>query len=335
MTEMLARVATTGVVEQGGVRVRITKEALESFPEQVAGDQAIPLTADHDPFCLPIGKIKEAWVEPFGEEYAVMARIHFEDSYLTATHKRTGVDLVRLGFDDNPKPFVRKTFKKAQEYQWALSVDLANFTSPQDYDAFANDINAIDGTIGCDNGIQRRAAIPEPLLHFVVSNPELSMALSVGGGWAIGRVTKFITYTVDESLKKVADEISDSISTKMLDILRAYRNRRAQDDRPSVTEIIIPGNLELTLLVKTELDEEFPAIELKKLVAEMEEYGDLLQDADRATFALTETNDWEFLYLTTRSGRVIGTTKCYDRTITTLSLMGRDKGSTKQDGPPA
>ena len=224
--------------------------------------------------------------------------------------------------------------RRTQERQCALNVDLANFANPQDYAAFADDVNAIDDTIGCDNGIQRHALIPEPLLQRVVSYPELSAALSVGGGWAIGRVTKFITYTVDESLKKVGDEISDSLSMKILDILRAYRNRRTQDNRPSVAEIIIPGNLELTLLVKTELDEEFPAIELKKLVAEMEKYGDLLQDADRATFARTETNDWEFLYLTTRSGRVIGTTKCHETTIATLRRMGRDKGSTKQGCPP-
>ena len=331
MVEILARVATTGIVEQGGIRVRITKEAIKSLPETVAGDQAIPFTVDHDPFCLPIGKVEEAWIEPFGKEYAVMARIHLEDSYSITSHRRTGVGLVRLDFEDNPKPFIGRRYNKTEERQCTLNVDLANFDNPQDYAAFADDVNSIDDTIGCYNGIQRHALIPEPFLQFVVSHPALSTVLSVGGGWVIGRATKFITYTVDETLKKVGDEISDSLSMKILDILRAYKNRRTQDNRPSVTEIIIPGNLELTLLVKTEQDEEFPAIELERLVAEMEKYGDLLQDADRATFARTETNDWEFLYLTTRSGRVIGTAKCHERTIATLRRMRRDEDSTKQD----
>ena len=75
MAEIFARVATTGIIKQGGVTIRITKEALESFPGQVAREHAIPITIDHDPFSLPIGKIEEAWVEPFGEEYAVVARL--------------------------------------------------------------------------------------------------------------------------------------------------------------------------------------------------------------------------------------------------------------------
>ena len=39
MAEILARVATTGIIEQGSFTVRITREALESFPEQVAMGQ--------------------------------------------------------------------------------------------------------------------------------------------------------------------------------------------------------------------------------------------------------------------------------------------------------
>ena len=333
MSEILARVATTGIIEQGGVKVRFTREALESFSEQVAMGQAMPITVDHDPFSLPIGKIEEAWVEPFGKEYALVARIHIEDTYSVATHRRSGADLVRLDFESNAKPFRARSYEKTEEQRDTLSVDLSNFASPQDYTAFTNDVSAIDDAITCDNGIGRHSLGPEPLLQLVLSNPEIGAAMAVGV-WVIARAEKFVRYTVDETLRKVADEISDSLSMKMKDILRSYASHRSQDNRAPIAQIVIPGNLELILLVKTEVDEEFPTIEMGKLSAEMEKYGDILKEAESAVFARVGINDWKLQYLTTRSGKVLGTLECYRRTCELIGRMNQDQGSGVEDGPP-
>ena len=330
MIEVLARVASTGIIEQGGIRVMITREAIESIPDQVAGVEAIPLTVDHDPFCLPIGKVEDAWVEPFGKEFAVMARILVEETYTVVTHKRSGVDLVRLDFEDNLKPFIERRYKKTESQQDSVSVDLANFDGPTSYTAFADEVRTIDDTIVCDNGIQRHALIPDPLLQFVLSNPELSAALAIGV-WALGRVEKFVRYTVDETLRKVADDISDSFSIKMKRISNAYATRRTQDSRATVAQIVIPGSPEVILLVKIEGDEEFPTINLKHLVSEMEGYGDILQEATSATFARTGIDKWELQYLTTHSGKVIGTSECYERTVAAFRRMGRSQSSESED----
>lgn len=332
MAEFLARVLTTGIVKQGGISVRITREALESFPEQVARGPSLPIIIDHDPSSLPIGRIEEAWVEPFGDEYALVARIHIEDTYSIVTHKRSGAGLVRLDFEGNPKPFMVGKYKKIEDHRDLVAVDLANFDSPKGYAAFAEDVSAIDDSVVCDNGIQRYALVPEPLLQFVLSNPELSAAMTVGA-WVLGRVEKFVRYTVDETLRKTADDISDSLSTKMKSILKAYGTHRSQDNRGVVAQIVIPGNPELILLVRTAANEEFPAIDLKKLATEMERYGDLLQEANSATFARVGSDGWELQYLTTRAGKVIGTTECYERTMRAMDRMGRDRDSEPDDAP--
>ena len=140
----------------------ISKEAIESMPEQVAGEKAIPLTVDHDPFCLPIGKVQDAWVEQFGKDYVVMARFLVEDTYTVMNHKRSGVDLVKLDFEDNLKPFIDKRYKNTESQLDLVSVDLANFDGPMSYAAFAEEVSNIDDTIVCDNGIMRHALIPEP-----------------------------------------------------------------------------------------------------------------------------------------------------------------------------
>ena len=117
-------------------------------------------------------------------------------------------------------------------------------------------------------------------------------------------------------MRKVADEISDSLSSKLIGFLKAYKNCQPKDDRPITSQIVIPtDNTHLILLTKLERDEDHPRIDLEKLTAEMAKYADLLEDAEEATFARVGIDDWEFLYLKTRSGRVIGTIECYQKTV--------------------
>ena len=334
MTEIVAIVARTGIVEQGGVKTLITREAIESIPEQIGGDRAIPVVPDHDPFCLPIGKIKEAWVEPHGNEYAAIVRMHIEDVHSIQMHRRSGVELVRLDFEDSPEPFIESRYRNREQPKDTLSVDLANFDNPQDYTKFANDVSLIDDRIICDSAIGRHSLVPEPLIQFVLSDPEMCAALAIGV-WALRRAENFVRYTVDETLRKMADDISDSFSMKMKKILRAYGSHQSEHNGPSITQIIIPGNTELILLVETELDEEFPTLDIEKLTAEIEKFGDLLQEADSATFVRVGVNDWKFQFLTTRSGKVAGTLNCYERTKKLMRDMEKDQSSRTDDIPPA
>ena len=329
MAEYIARVATTGIVEQGNYKIRFTKEAIESISEQVSGDRALPIAIDHDPFCMPIGKSTQAWVEPFGEEDALMVRVLVEDSYSKLIHAASGVEFVRLEFEDDPRPFASRRFDETEGQQDALSVDLANFASFEDYTHFAEDVGLIDNSIACDNSIQRHSLVPEPFLQFVMSHPDISLALAIGM-WPLGRLEKFVRYTVDETLRKVADEISDSFSDKIKKTFSAYMHRRSTDDRGTVIQVVVPGDPELILLTRVAPDEEFTTIDLRTLVAEMEEYGDILQSADAVTFA-REGNAWKFQYLTTRSGKVIGTLECYEKSLKTFSGIVQRQSSRSED----
>ena len=333
MVEIFARVATTGVIQQGNVKVEFTKEALDSFPEQITGDQAVPFTIDHDPYCLPLGKIEKAWVEPFGDEYAVIARIRIEDTFTLLKHRTSGTDLVRLDFANNPKPFVVRSYEVIADGGEILSVDLANFANPRDYDAFKSDIATIDGKISCDKGIVRHSLGPEPLFQIVLSYPDITAAMAVGV-WVVARIEKFVRYTVDQTLRKVADDISDALSMKLKKILNAYIKRRNQDKRDVTTQIVIQGSPELILLVTTKPDEEFPSITLGELSEEMEKYGDILQEADSVVFARIGSSGWKLQYMTTRTGKVIGTLDCHNRTLEKLQNMKRNSDTKSDNGLP-
>ena len=311
MVEIIARIAKTGLVEQGTTTVRLTREVVESFPDQVNGERSLPFLVEHDPFCMPIGKIKEAWVEPFEDEYAAMARIHVEDDVRRTIHMKSGTELVYLDFANAPKPFMQQ-FKKTDQCLVAVAVDLANFDNIQNHAAFIDAVKCIDDEITCEI-VGRHSLESDPLIRFVLSYPEICVALSVGL-WILKRVEKFIRYTVDETLKKTADEISDILSAKIKQIVSSYKNHQSGDKKPILIEVVVPNDIDLILLTQIDRDEEFPRINLRKLTTKMEKYGDLLQQAEEVTFARTGADDWEFQYLKTRTGEVFGTLECYKRT---------------------
>lgn len=318
MAEFLARAATTRPFRQGSEEIELTIESLESASELANGARSIPFTAGHDPFCMPIGKITETWGEPYEDEHALIARIYVEDDIRYLTHTAHGTQLVCLDFEDAPKPF-KRAYVDIDENQIIVGADLTNFDSRQEFIEFTNDVDKIDDEITCKS-LGRLSIVPEPLIQFIVSNPELSSALAVGV-WMLSRVEKFIRYTVDETLRKAADDLSDSLSGKIRDIMTAYRNRQSGDSRPVLTKIVIPGDVNLILLTRTASVDEFPDIDLTSLTEAMEEFGEFLQCAEEATFARAGNNGWEFQYLKTRSGKVIGTPECYERTIKKLETM--------------
>ncbi|MYN67644.1 MAG: hypothetical protein F4X11_21880 [Acidobacteria bacterium] len=320
--------ATTAAVEQGGARISIAKEAIESFVDQVNGERALALVVEHDPLCMPVGKTKEAWTEAVGGEYAAMARIHIEDGARGMTHVKSGAKLVCLSFAEAPKPFVNEV-KQGEHNSVAIRVDRANFESPKSRDDFMEAVKRIDDGIVREE-MGRRSIVPEPLIQFVVSNVNLGVALAVGL-WMFKRAEKFVRYTIDETLRKTADEISDTLSAKIKEVVRAYSSRQTTDDRAVLTEVVIPSNVTVILITKTNRCEEFSEIDLKNVVAEMEQYGDLLRQAQEVTFFRTGTNDWTLQHLKTRAGEVIGTLECYNRTMERLRLTREIADVAKRD----
>jgi len=314
-------IAKTGIVRRGSERVMVTKESIESVAAQIDQGLAIPVIPNHDPFAMPIGKVREAWVEPLGDEHAVRGRIHIDEVPSIEVHRDTGVALMRLDFSDTPNPFARKAYGKADKGRCTLSVDMANFGSVEDYSRFTDDVRTIDDSIVCSNDLGRHSLTPEPLIEFIVSNPELALILA----WLLRRAEKFVRHTVDETFKMVGDYISGTLSASIIRIVRAYTIRKAKDHRATVVQIVIPGEPELCLLVKIEPDEEFPILCLRKIADELEKYRDVLDEADKIILARFKTNDWEFLYATTRSGKVIGTVECYKRTLEAMRSVVQDE----------
>lgn len=304
--------------------VVMTKEALDSAAAGANGDRAVRMGANHDPFCMPCGKIVEAWVEPRGDRHVLVARFYIEDSVRHLVHRATGEQLALLDFTDYPKPFSKRVEKVPRD-KTEVHVDFVNFDSKQEYDRFLNEVDQIDDGLSCGRGFGRKSLIPEPFIQFVLSNPEAATVLAVVGPWILARAGKFITHTTDETLRKVGDDLSDRLSAKIISVYESYKRHQAQDERPVVIQIVMPGDVELNLLSRTEHDAKFQNIALKQLRAGIEKYRDLIQEADSVTFGREGDGNWEFLYLTTKTGKVIGTFECFDRTVKLLNEISQSR----------
>ena len=307
MTELNRVLATTGIVQQGGSTIEITKEALGSMAEQVAGSLAFPVNMEHDPSFMPIGKIKDAWLEPLGNEFAlrVLAQIE-EPVFLEAPHRPNEV-LVLMDFADNPKPFFMRGNGESKEGALLLSVDLANFDGIHQYSKFETEVALATDDIVVGKGVGRHSAVPFPFVDFVASYPEMALALT----WVFWRGEKFVRYLVDETLRKVADDLSESLSAKIKRVLHIYHAHRSADDRPCLAQVNIPGDTAIVLLFENEAGQEFPPIRLAELMTEMEKYADILPIADSATFLWNEKDGWQFRYMTTPDGKAIGKVEAY------------------------
>ena len=327
MAERIARLATTGIVKQGGFRIQITKEAIESIAGQVSGERALPFGVEHDPSCMPIGKVTEGWTESFGDEYAAMARVHVEEDAHGVIHVKSGADLVCLSFAGAPKPFVRERANGGKG-SLAIAVDWANFADMKSHAAFVDAIKQIDEKIVCRK-VGRHALVPEPLIEFLISDIHIKMAVAVGL-WTLRRAEKFIRYTVDKTLKRTADAVVEVLSAKISRVVKAYGERQTNDHRPVLVKVVIPGDMDVILLTKIRGTEEYPEKWLEELAVEMEKFGDILQQAEEAVFCGTD-GGWEFQYLKTRTGEVVGTRECYSKTIERVRNVGRASG-TSGDG---
>ena len=172
MTERKAIIAASGV---DGHCIRMTKEALYSGAEGLNGDRAVRMGANHDPFCMPYGKVVEAWVEPREDRHVLVARLFVEDNVKQLIHEESGEQLTLLDFARFPKPFNRR-FENESNDQTQVQVDFVNFDNKQSFIRFIDEVNRIGDDINCSPGIGRKSLIPEPFIQIVLSHPEATQS---------------------------------------------------------------------------------------------------------------------------------------------------------------
>ena len=312
MPEEKTVIATTKVING----IAFTRESLVDAAESFNGDRAIRRGLEHDPHYVPLGKTKSAEVIDLDEESVLAVIVDDTHNMMSKIHEPTGTRIVELTFPNDTRPFTiheENTFKSAL----TITVDWANFDDREQLDAFLKATDP-DGDTVVDQPMVRRSLVPDPLIQFAISYPELAAVFT----WIAWRGEEFLRYTVDQTLRKVGDDISEKVSGKIKTWLNRYDEQRAPHEQNVTSHLVIDAEPQIHLLTRSQDADHNTEIGIESLVKQIELHQDLIKQADSITFARTaKAEDWKFLYLTTKSGNLIATEECYVHTLEALERL--------------
>ena len=299
--------------------IRMQPEAADSLPALANGDRALRSILEHDPHYMPVGKIAECTVEETETDFILKATV--DDTHEVRRFRRDGEDtqLVEVSFVNDNRPFLHQSLR-VDSGVISVYADPINFQNPTGFDTFLAEINNPLGFADSVCSMHLRAFDPAPIVQLVIDHPVLSSAL----GWVLWRGQKFLAYTVDETLRKVGDQISDEISSRIKNVIGKYNEHRAGDDRNATAHIVVNGDVEINLLTRCPDIERHTELGLVSLCKQIERIKDLVESAESVTFTRNdETEEWELLYIETSDGNVIATAECYQSTVDAYQTLRR------------
>jgi hypothetical protein len=313
-------VATTNVDLQHD---RLTKNCLEDMAKQANGGRAIQQWIEHDRTLPPMGKTLRAWVEPMGDvEYKlVMESVVFEEE--KEIRLPDGTMGILQESDSDHRPFVRSL--KEVEGDVDIAYDPANFESDSELKAFQQEIRT--GADFSERYTGRKSLIPDPEVI-------ISLGKAVMGYFIVRRV-------LDKGADKLVEAVSNDvllIYSKLKVVIESAAKYCVPKNRPITYVIAVPGDSSVALVAQTRdarmLMSALEPDKLSKALEQAEQWRTALQ-AEHIQFSLSTDGDWEFSFLLTVTGQVIGTRKTYSRRARRLELMEAARATKAADSSTA
>lgn len=286
---------------------KITKEALEKATDEINNSEYVPFVGiDHDHSLMPIGKVIKGEIVPIedGEFGAQITQEVFEFSTIQ------GEDGKKYCFAESSldsRPFADTQVEEIKKIK--IDIDPVNFEHT-DFEQVKKYL--IDECSADSNSFMRKALIPDPEIVFTLIGGTL---LYLTGKKTLEKLADKISTDIANSydnIKKAIGKITEKLSTKKRPVTYVFR----EADKYVVELILVTNNTNVV----------FDAMQKAKITDALEKIDDVKAyfDADIVKIQLLydNTNDeWEFNYLTTSTGQVIGTEKCYNKTARVLNKV--------------
>ncbi len=307
---------------------RMTREALEGMVQQIKGERKILFTAEHDRTLPPLGTALDAWIEPTDDgEFALVAVQEVFEDYAVAQFPN-GTVLIKQESEEDHRPFV---LQEIPADAVIVASDPANFGSPKEFNRFFEEIRGDSEVEFIRQPIMRKSWLPDPEL--VIRIGEVALGLQV--------TRKVLEKAQDNLVAEIADDLSKLYRLPKSAIVAIVKHARPKN-RP-ITYVFEMDPKPFIELVAISADADFVLTALAKhniqqILATATEYRDRL-GAERVQFLLNDRGEWEFNYLLTHNGAVIGTQKSFSRRERRLELMheqamGKADDATNPDVDP-
>ena len=303
MEEYIACLMTTDPFRKDDRNIRFSEEALEDQSKQINEVAHIPFGFDHNPMLMPIGRTDSAWLEVNGDTISLMVNFLVHLNVDSERHQKSGTNIAKLQFGSSNRGYVNNQ-QNGADGGVVISVDPSDFEDSESWDAFVRKMTDESRTINVRE-YARHAVDPEGLIQITL------------GAWAFLRLEKFARHVIDETLRKVGDKVSDTLSTMILDAIGVFEQTASKKVDKYHVVIVFPGCPELVLVSErlvSELDGLF-TVDSAEIGDVLARYGDLLSEAQEVTLIRERRGRWTFQHIKTVDGNIIGDWECYQASI--------------------
>lgn len=309
-------VTSSGVLfERGGLSFEYSRESLEKAAEHMAG---LPVSLEHNPFLMPLGKIERAWTVEGDDGRSVLQQTSYlvTDDAETFIHQPSGIECARVAFEDSAGRF---SIRPSAAFP-LMSVDISALKDGS-FEALKQEVRTEHDnlTVGFHD---RQSQVPVPIIEFAM-NLSLLDALKVAIGAALLRAG------ADGTLARWTEESARWFKDTCVSAFRMYRQHKNDDAiehggdwvrlRGRIQEA---DGLVIELLIPSENTAELTEDFVEPFIEQVKAFGDLHTECDKMVFAyFPEEKRCEFRYALTKSGDVIGSQSCYEQSVQPHRLM--------------
>ena len=235
-----------------------------------------------------------------------------------------GTTGIKLEGVSDLRPFRRHELQEV----FKVCYDRTGFAAQQDIEVFSANVQCVLGTVEVEP-YTRRSFSPEHVLILAVTVP-----------------TWFVAKLVYKTAEKITDQLSDSISNDVANLYKTirlasinYARNRMNRNREVTYIFTLPGDPQIEFFAQVTdpsaglslLSDALTLGQLQPAVASAVEMKYLL-DANTVQFTLRTDGGWEFNYLTTSTGAVVGTPASIARREERIELMEKLYGPYKNWG---
>ncbi|WP_338869254.1 hypothetical protein WBJ53_19655 [Spirosoma sp. SC4-14] len=286
---------------------RIMPSALEQMRDIINGEKAVQLSFEHNTTMPPLGQIKnaETYIADDGETMLIVEQSYFDESFIIQSEE--GEDLYVERLKEGGRPFNSIEYEELGSIE--VSVDITNLgNQPDSVEKFKN---SIESEVDYDFDLSefgRKSEIPDPQI-LIKLTPEI-VAYLLG----LTFLFKF-----SEKLGEKFGELSSNDISKFYKFVSVTARKTAAvvipKLRPVTYVIQILGEINIELVIVTRNpDDVAKAIQKDSLRSVSDKIKSLMKlaDAQKIQFLFNEKGEWEFNYMLTGNGEVIGTPKAFD-----------------------
>ena len=306
--------ATTHLLADGH---KLSKQALDGMASEInEAEWSIPGNVEHDHTLPPIGKIISAEVKSIEDgEFPLVATSEIFEKPAT------------VNLSDGSTGFMWRSHEDSRPFKSAEAEHPESFVIIYSHQGF-EDPDIEKGFVDLVNQKTKFESPSQPLIQRSVDPGTLLLVFLPFVG-AVGTMTAY----------KLAERMSDRFADELVDLYDVIRNgviglaKDKIDHLRLVTVVVTSRGIPEVELVAKVADPSpvISALTQAQLETCVDKAVDLYHsiDARKVQFILDESGQWEFNYLLTGTGQVIGSPMSYTRHVQRLKAMNRTPSDSK------